>query len=59
MKLGGLVHKMGFDKTEVPMTVGLLHEIKNVFEAFEGNCIKSFISVRNSLCQCYDKQDCV
>ena len=21
MKLGGLVHKMGFDKTEVPMTV--------------------------------------
>ena len=23
MKLGHLVHKMGFDKTEVPMTVGL------------------------------------
>jgi len=26
MKLGGLVHKMGFDKTEVPITVGTIFE---------------------------------
>ena len=30
MKLGGLVNKMGFDKTEVPMTVNLCIKIPQV-----------------------------
>ena len=29
MKLGGLVHKMGFDKTEVPMTVDHIKFLSN------------------------------
>ena len=39
MKLGGLVHKMGFDKTDVPMTVfkdlAILGALKNTLNKFQ------------------------
>ena len=57
MKLGQLVHKMGSDKTEVPMTVAIilpildLHVLSYFFEQIDTNLVFEIRSSSKQMCQ--------